>query len=100
HEAIAHGATPDRLTLGALGFEVFLGALTFTGSIMAFGKLQGVITGAPVTWKFQNVMNIGSFAGTIALVAYLVVVPASPLWMFFVVCAAGFALGILAVLPI
>ena len=100
HEAILNGAEPDRLTLGALGCEVFLGALTFTGSIMAFGKLQGVITGAPVTWKFQNVMNIGAFAGAIGLVAYLVVFPASPLWMFFVVCATGFALGFLAVLPI
>ncbi len=100
HELVLGGAAPDRLTLGALGFEVFLGALTFTGSIMAFGKLQGVITGAPVTWKAQNVMNVGAFFGALLLIAYLVAVPASPLWMFFVVCATGLALGILAVLPI
>ena len=45
------------------GFETFLGFLTFTGSIMAFGKLQGFITGAPVTWKGQNFINIGLFFG-------------------------------------
>ena len=51
----------SRLEMGALGFEVFLGFLTFTGSIMAFGKLQGFITGAPVTYRGQNVVNIGLF---------------------------------------
>jgi NAD/NADP transhydrogenase beta subunit len=80
HEHVAHDAAKDaagaalpaisRLEIGALGFEVFLGALTFTGSIMAFGKLQGVISGAPITWKGQNVMNIGAFFGAIALLVY------------------------------
>ncbi len=91
----------SRLEIGALGFEVFLGSLTFTGSIMAFGKLQGVITGAPVTWKGQNFMNIGAFCGAIVLIGYQVAFPDSaPIWMFYVTCAIGFALGILAVLPI
>src|SRR5215813_8840064 len=45
----------------ALGLEVFLGFLTFTGSLMAFGKLQGIITGAPITYKGQNVSNISMF---------------------------------------
>jgi NAD(P) transhydrogenase subunit beta len=91
----------NRLTMGALGFEVFLGSLTFTGSIMAFGKLQGVITGAPVTWKGQNVMNIGAFFGTIGLLVYQVVyLEASPQWMFFTMCGAGAVLGVTAVLPI
>ncbi len=91
----------SRLTMGALGFEVFLGSLTFTGSIMAFGKLQGVITGAPVTWKGQNLMNIGAFFGTLALLGYQVVYPdTAPQWMFFTMCGSGLALGILAVLPI
>ncbi len=97
--ATEHGM--NRLTMGALGFEVFLGSLTFTGSIMAFGKLQGVITGAPVTWKGQNAMNIGAFFGTIALLVYQVAFPHdAPQWMFFVMCGAGLALGVLAVLPI
>ena len=97
-----HGetATPDRLSMGALGFEVFLGALTFTGSIVAFGKLQGLITGAPVTWKGQNLMNIAAFFGAVGLIAYQVVFLDSPEWMFYTVVATGFSLGILAVLPI
>jgi NAD(P) transhydrogenase subunit beta len=91
----------SRLTMGALGFEVFLGSLTFTGSIMAFGKLQGVITGAPVTWKGQNAMNIGAFFGTIALLGYQVAFPHdAPTWMFVVMCGSGLLLGVLAVLPI
>ena len=69
----ASPSTMNRLTMGALGFEVFLGSLTFTGSLMAFGKLQGIITGAPITWKGQNVMNIGAFFGALALLAYQVV---------------------------
>ena len=94
-----HGMS--RLSMAALGFEVFLGSLTFTGSIMAFGKLQGVITGAPVTWKGQNLMNIGAFFGTLALLGYQVVfLDASPQWMFFAMLASGLALGVLAVLPI
>jgi H+-translocating NAD(P) transhydrogenase subunit beta len=97
---MVHGIDPSRLTIGALGFEVFFGSLTFTGSIMAFGKLQGVITGAPVTWKGQNVMNIGAFFGALGFVAYQVVLPEAPSWMFYATSATGFALGILAVLPI
>jgi H+-translocating NAD(P) transhydrogenase subunit beta len=91
----------SRMGTGALGFEVFLGALTFTGSIMAFGKLQGFITGAPVTWKGQNLMNIGAFCGSLVLIGYqLVDVTAAPDWPFYVVSLTGLALGVLAVLPI
>src|SRR5215210_1253253 len=45
------GSGIDRFTMGALGLEVFFGFLTFTGSLMAFGKLQGLISGAPLTYK-------------------------------------------------
>ena len=65
----------DSLTyfkVGALGFETFLGFLTFTGSIMAFGKLQGFISGAPITWKGQNFVNIGLFAGSLVAIGVLV----------------------------
>ncbi len=94
------GEELSRLETGALGFEVFLGALTFTGSLMAFGKLQGFISGAPITYKGQNFTNIGAFLATLGLIAYQVAVPDAPLWVFFLVLGTGFVLGITAVLPI
>ncbi|MDP9035320.1 MAG: NAD(P)(+) transhydrogenase (Re/Si-specific) subunit beta [Myxococcota bacterium] len=92
----------DQLTafkMGALGFETFLGFLTFTGSILAFGKLQGFVTGAPVTWKGQNVMNVGLFFGALVAIAALVLERDLHV-VFFAVAATGLALGVMAVLPI
>jgi len=85
--------------MGALGFETFLGFLTFTGSLMAFGKLQGVITGAPVTWRGQNFINIGLFVGAIAAIGVLVF-RRDLSQVFFGIAGTGLALGIMAVLPI
>ena len=45
------------VTRAALGFEVMLGALTTTGSLIAAGKLQGIIHGKPIQFKGQNVVN-------------------------------------------
>ncbi len=94
-----HMETMSRLTMGALGFEVFLGFLTFTGSIMAFGKLQGFISGAPITWPGQNVMNIGAFFGALGMLVYQIYSPGQDI-LFYGMCGTGFCLGILAVLPI
>jgi len=55
--AVKAGEMPG-VTRGALGFEVMLGALTTTGSLIAAGKLQGVIQGKPVQFKGQNVVNL------------------------------------------
>ena len=89
-----------RLEMGALGFEVFLGFLTFTGSIMAFGKLQGLISGAPITYKGQNFANVGSFFVALGLLVYQVIFPGEQHMLFYAMGAIGFMLGILAVLPI
>jgi NAD(P) transhydrogenase subunit beta len=85
--------------MGALGLETFLGFLTFTGSLMAYGKLQGVISGAPVTWKGQNFINIGLFLGAIGAIG-LLVVHRELHQVFFSVAGTGLALGVMAVLPI
>ncbi len=85
--------------MGAIGLEVYFGFLTFTGSLMAFGKLQGVISGAPLTYKGQNVTNLLAFFGALGLLAVLVADPGAG-WAFYAMCATGFALGILFVLPI
>jgi NAD(P) transhydrogenase subunit beta len=98
-EYIHRGAAIDRFTMGALGLEVFLGFLTFTGSLMAFGKLQGLITGAPVTWKGQNASNITMFCAALVLLVLLVIDPSRSV-LFYAMGALGLLVGVLAVLPI
>ncbi len=48
----------DRFTMGALGIEVLLGFLTFTASLMAFGKLQEILPQRPITYRGQNLVNL------------------------------------------
>jgi H+-translocating NAD(P) transhydrogenase subunit beta len=89
----------DRITAGALGFEVFFGLITFTGSLMAFGKLQGLITGAPVTYPGQNFSNLGMFAASFIALVWVIVDP-SQFSVFLAIGLAGLFLGVLFVLPI
>jgi NAD(P) transhydrogenase subunit beta len=89
----------ERFGMGALGFEVLFGCLTFTGSLMAFGKLQGLISGAPFTYRLQNASNLALFAGALIALAALVWNP--ELWpVFGATLVAGTLLGVLFVLPI
>jgi NAD(P) transhydrogenase subunit beta len=88
-----------RTTMAALGFEVLFGALTVTGSFMAFGKLQEFITGRPVTYRGQNAVNITLFGVAIAMFIYLIVRPGSPV-VFFAMIVLALLLGIFMVLPI
>jgi len=85
--------------MAALGFEVLFGALTVTGSFMAFGKLQEFITGRPVTYPGQNLMNLGIFAGALGCFGYLLVHPEAQT-VFYVMLGLAFVFGILLVLPI
>jgi NAD(P) transhydrogenase subunit beta len=96
---LGHGAAVARPEMAALGFEVLFGSITITGSFMAFGKLQGIVPSAPVTFRGQNLLNIGVFAGMVALFVLLVVEPASPA-LFYVLIGLGLALGTSMVLPI
>src|ERR1700690_1726134 len=66
--------TPEvpRFMMGVLSLEVILGSLTFTGSLMAAGKLQEVLPQRPITYKGQNFVNLGFLAVAIGLAAYLV----------------------------
>ena len=93
HHGLSHG------TMGALGFEVLFGGLTFTGSLMAFGKLQGFLPSRNITYKFQNQSNIAMFGMAVLILVLLTIWPsAQPLFylMFFV----AMALGVLMVIPI
>jgi NAD(P) transhydrogenase subunit beta len=102
HGMIEHGGHVAELshgTMGALGFEVLFGGLTFTGSLMAFGKLQGFIPSRNITYPFQNQSNIAMFG--LALLS-LVVLTVNPGWwpLFTLMFFVAMALGVLMVIPI
>ncbi len=88
-----------RLRMTALGFEVMFGALTVTGSLMAFGKLQGIVRGAPITYRGQNIFNVALFFAAVGLFLYLLVDPNNAA-VFYTMMAVGFVVGILIVMPI
>ncbi len=66
-----HAHTMSLFTRSALGLEVMLGSLTTTGSLIACGKLQGVIRGTPVQFKGQQFLNLLIFVGMAGLLRLL-----------------------------
>ena len=89
----------DTITMSALGFEVMLGSLTTTGSLLAFAKLQGMVRGTPMTYKGQNIFNMTLLAVTVGIFIYLIVVPGS-MPLFFTMVGLAFVFGLLLVMPI
>jgi proton-translocating NAD(P)+ transhydrogenase subunit beta len=98
------GAHFTAFRTSALVVEVILGFLTFTGSLMAAGKLQEVrwIPQRPVTYPGQNVVNIGVLAIAVALGVILVLHPTAP-WsgqVFIAIAALALLFGVLLIIPI
>jgi NAD(P) transhydrogenase subunit beta len=89
----------DRFTMGALGLEVILGFLTFTASLMAFGKLQEILPQRPITYRGQNFVNLGILGLALALGACLVFSPDRPA-LFLVMSALALVFGVLLIVPI
>ncbi len=98
-EFIRHEGHVETFTMAALGFEVMLGALTTTGSLLAFAKLQGMVRGTPITYRGQNIFNMALLATTISIFIYLIIVPGS-MPLFFTMVGLAFVFGILLVMPI
>ena len=99
NEYLHLGTAASPGTMASLGFEVLLGTLTVTGSVMAFGKLQEILPGRPVTWPLQNILNLLLAAVALVLLVMAAVNP-SLSWAFWTMAILGGALGILMVLPI
>jgi H+-translocating NAD(P) transhydrogenase subunit beta len=89
----------DRVKMTTIALEVVIGSLTFTGSLMAAGKLQGLLPGAPITYRGQNVFNLGLLTAVIGTLLYLVLVPAAST-LFFVIVGLALLFGFLLVIPI
>ena len=99
-EAVAIPERPvtAQLTV-ATAASGLIGAVTFWGSLVAFGKLQELISGNPILFPGQHVLNTALGLGTVALGAAVVMQPDSQLFYWGLVLVAS-ALGVLTVLPI
>src|SRR3989440_5751936 len=98
-EYYRHGAALGTVRVGVIGVEVMLGSLTFTGSLMAAGKLQGLIRGYPITYKGQNFFNLSILAAMLALIVALMFIPASTA-AFYSMVGLAFFFGVMLILPI
>jgi NAD(P) transhydrogenase subunit beta len=94
------GVAPlTHFEMGALIMEVLLGYLTFTGSLMAFGKLQELLPSRPMVYKGQNAVNLTLFAIAIACGVYLIADPSKTV-LFPVLAGLSLLFGVLLIIPI
>ena len=85
--------------MAVLSMEVILGGLTFTGSLMAAGKLQEILPQRPLTYKGQNFVNLLLLVGAIVVAVYLVMNPGAKQF-FPVMLGISLVFGVLLVIPI
>ena len=98
-EYYRHAGDLTAVQMASVGFEVFFGAVTFTGSLMAFGKLQELLPGRPMTFPKQNIITVGTIVIAIGLIFALIASPTSTS-IFNLLLVLSFVLGVLVVLPI
>lgn len=89
----------DSTGLVTIGLSIFIGALTFTGSFIAFGKLSGFISGNAITFPGLNVINIGSMIAVLGLIGYFAYDPSNAT-IFWVIMGVSLFIGVTSVIPI
>ncbi len=85
-------------SLVEMSLGVIIGAITFTGSIVAFAKLQGLVSGAPVRFPAQHLINAG--LGVALLFLLLIFCATEAKLIFLMLVAISLALGVLLIIPI
>ncbi len=81
-----------------LGLGVAIGAITFSGSVIAFLKLSGRMGGNPIMLPGRHIINLGLIIGILGLVGYFVTDQSH--WVFFTITALSFIIGFLLIIPI
>ena len=75
-----------------------IGAITFTGSVIAFSKLQGLMSGAPITFKGQHFINLLIGIGIVSLITYITINQSNHI--FWILIISSFLVGVLLIIPI
>jgi NAD(P) transhydrogenase subunit beta len=98
-EYLRQPASP-AFTAAVIFLAVLIGGLTFTGSLVAFGKLSGRLPGRPILFKSQQLVNGIILLGTLVLGIIFTITPANAYFLLIVIILAAFVLGVMAVIPI
>ncbi len=93
----ADGTDIQKASLIELGLGVAIGAITFSGSVIAFLKLNGNMSGAPILLPGRHVINLGVLAGILVMVA---IFSANTPMLFWAILLLSFAIGFLLIIPI
>ena len=88
-----------KFMMSVLSMEVILGALTFTGSLMAAGKLQEVLPQRPITFRGQNFVNLSILVAAVGVAVYLVFHPERSS-LFPLIIAMPLIFGVMMIIPI
>ncbi len=88
----------DPVSRIEMALGVAIGAITFSGSVIAFLKLNGNMSGAPILLPGRHLINLGTLAAILGLIAYFTF-DQSP-WVFWTVTVLSFAIGFLLIIPI
>jgi H+-translocating NAD(P) transhydrogenase subunit beta len=99
YKGLDQGTGLSKVVMIALIVETLLGFLTFTASMMAFGKLQEVLAQRPITFKGQNFLNLGVFAAAAGIGVALIVSPEQT-FLFPLFAALALLFGVLLIIPI
>ncbi len=98
---VVHGGAMNDVIAVSLVLSAIIGAVSFSGSIVAFLKLQEVMTGRPITYPGQQVVNALVLLAIVGLAAWFVVsLGALPAWGYAALLLGALMLGVLFVLPI
>ena len=89
----------SKFTMTVLSMEIILGGLTFTGSLMAAGKLQEILPQRPITYKGQNIVTLSVLAVAIGIAGYLVLHPGAT-YLFPLLIFIPLIFGVMLVVPI
>lgn len=81
-----------------MGLGVAIGAITFSGSVIAFLKLNGNMSGSPIMLPARHVINLGTLAAILGLIGYFLTDDSQ--WVFFTITALSFVIGFLLIIPI
>ena len=88
------------LSIIELALGLAIGAITFTGSVIAFAKLNGNMSGAPILLPARHLLNLAIAGGIVALVVVLVVSGGAAVWAFWGIFALALLIGVTLIIPI